>query len=84
MRVARAGHDRETRARAGQARAAFAAFVTLFFVMCGHSILEMAPDALFLRSLPVAQLHWVLIIATLTVFGTTFLRPVAFPASTPE
>jgi hypothetical protein len=58
--------------------------VTLFFVMCGHSILEMAPDALFLRSLPVAQLHWVLIIATLTVFGTTFLRPVAFPASTPD
>lgn len=53
--------------RAGRSGAAVAGFATLFFVLCGHSILETARDALFLRSLPVGQLPWVyLIIAALT------------------
>lgn len=48
-------------------RAALAAFVTLGLVLAGHAVLETARDALFLRSLPAAQLPWVyLIIAALT------------------
>lgn len=54
-------------------RAAGAAFVTLAFVLGGHAVLETARDALFLRSLPPAQLPWVyLIIAVITLALTAF------------
>jgi HEAT repeat protein len=42
--------------------------------MCGHSILETARDALFLRSLPVSQLPWVYLIIAALTFGVAAIE----------
>lgn len=52
----------------------FTAFATLGLVMCGHSVLETARDALFLESLPVSQLPWVYLIIAALTFAITGLE----------
>ncbi|MGE0452410.1 MAG: Npt1/Npt2 family nucleotide transporter [Vicinamibacteria bacterium] len=54
--------------RPEERRGAFAAFLTLFGTLAGHTLLETARDALFLARLPASQLPWVyLAIAALAV-----------------
>jgi AAA family ATP:ADP antiporter len=45
--------------RADERRGALAAFLTLFGILAGHTLLETARDALFLARLPASQLPWV-------------------------
>ena len=45
--------------RPGERRGAVAAFLTLFGILAGHTLLETARDALFLARLPPSQLPWV-------------------------
>jgi ATP/ADP translocase/HEAT repeat protein len=47
------------RIRASERRAVIAALATLLTSMAGHALLETARDALFLASVPAAQLPWV-------------------------
>jgi ATP:ADP antiporter, AAA family len=48
-----------TDVRADERRGAAAAFLTLFGILAGHTLLETARDALFLARLPASQLPWV-------------------------
>jgi ATP:ADP antiporter, AAA family len=45
--------------RPGERRGAIAAFLTLFGILAGHTLLETARDALFLARLPPSELPWV-------------------------
>src|SRR5688572_17676457 len=55
MRFLESFHD----VRADEKRGALAAFLTLFGILAGHTLLETARDALFLARLPASQLPWV-------------------------
>jgi ATP:ADP antiporter, AAA family len=55
MRFLESFHD----VRAEERRGALAAFLTLFGILAGHTLLETARDALFLARLPASQLPWV-------------------------
>jgi len=45
--------------RPGERRETAGAFLTLFGMMAGHSVLETARDSLFLSHIPPARLPWV-------------------------
>src|SRR5688500_9937003 len=55
MRFLESFHD----VRPGERRGVAAAFLTLFGILAGHTLLETARDALFLARLPASQLPWV-------------------------
>ena len=57
--------------REGEARPAIEAFLALFGIIAGHTILETARDALFLSALPPSRLSFVyVLLAALTLVGT--------------
>src|SRR5256712_10490270 len=48
-----------------------AAFLTLFGILAGHTLLETARDALFLARLPPSQLPWVYLAMAVVAVGLT-------------
>jgi ATP:ADP antiporter, AAA family len=52
--------------RPEERRAVYGAFVTLWGILAGHSLLETARDALFLGSLPASRLPWVYLFIAIT------------------
>ena len=54
--------------RPGERRATLGAFLTLFGLLAGHTLLETARDALFLASIPASRLPWMyLLIAAVSI-----------------
>jgi HEAT repeat protein len=55
--------------RPAERRGAIAAFLTLFGILAGHTLLETARDALFLARLPPSELPWVYLAMAVVAIG---------------